>query len=180
MDSVDCGRKRSFTDYQVLSGNKKVTHSHEATLRGMFLLQNGKKSYTSISQGETVCYVMELFGNGHTSSFQRGTNNAAVRAAVARASYTRPHDRLEQFVNVLKTGVMLVPGDEVVVKLRNTLLAVNGRYIFESCYRKTERALLSFFERQTLKKIYEAQEELFPIPEDANWKPSMLTEHRHD
>ena len=174
MDSLDCGRKRSFTDYEVLSGNK-ITKSHESTLRAMFIISEGRdKRALTIGRlrelwavhADAVNFAMEVFsvsGKG----FQRGTNNAAIRGVVARASYTRSRVRLEQFANVMRTGMAVGAGDEAAIKLRNGLLLINSngaRNLFEPTYRKAERALLSFIEHEPLKKIYEAQEELFPVP----------------
>lgn len=175
LDTVDCGRKRSFTDYEVLSGNK-ITGAYESTLRGMFLVGDATKVIPTSRLRElwaihhhAVTYTMKLFNGGAANGFQRGVNIAPVRAVVCRATYTSNLNRLEQFVHILKTGLMSDANDEAAIKLRNSLITpatLGHRTAFEPTYRKTERALQSFLAHEPLKKIYEATEELFPLPKE--------------
>jgi hypothetical protein len=183
-DAIDLSRRRTFTDFEVLSGNRDFTKGHEATLRAMFAIEGKWSSGASVPDlrahwaiyKDAIEFSMNLFASRAQGGFQPGTNNGIVRAVVARAWYTQDHARLEQFVEIMRTGLSNGSGDEAAVKLRNLLLSgVSGsRQDRTAVYRKTERALLSFLQGLPLKKIYETQEELFPFPGEA--KASALQE----
>lgn len=99
----------------------------------------------------------------------RGIATAGVITPVVRAAYTCDRDRLKEFGRVMTSGVPENPQDDIAaVNLRNYLLRFSGavRAEQEVVYKKTERALLAFVERERLGNLYEAQHELFPLPEE--------------
>lgn len=110
----------------------------------------------------------------------RGLTQAAILGVVARAYYSQDHERLKQFAKVLLTGIPENSHDDVAaLLLRNWILGIVGstmRAQAEVVYRKTERALKAFCERENLKRaLYEASEELFFLPEDKAPKKSKQT-----
>lgn len=58
----------------------------------------------------------------------RGLGQASVLAPIARAYYSQSHDRLTEFLEVLKTGMSggQQSGDEAAILLRNWLLGMSG------------------------------------------------------
>lgn len=104
----------------------------------------------------------------------RGTGkligSAPMRALVARAYYTADRDRLDSFIWCLKNScVNNAQEDSGVTQLLKhaaTNLAgarsqsTAGRAMF---YRKAQRALKAFLEREPLGRLYETTEDLFPI-----------------
>lgn len=94
-----------------------------------------------------------------------------VHAAIARAWYHADRDRLAKFVSILDSGIVenMQPGDVAAMRLRqyidSTRLWHSGtaRAIL---YRKTESAINHFVNGDDIKRLYEASEELFPLPEE--------------
>lgn len=112
------------------------------------------------------------------SSNVRGVTSASTVAAVGRAYYTQDHDRLRQFGKVLVSGMVEDPAaDTAAILLRNWLLNNSGqmRAASEVIYRKSERACLAFCNREKIKMLYEASEELFYLPEDKAPKKSRAS-----
>jgi hypothetical protein len=93
---------------------------------------------------------------------------APVVAAFARALSVYDEKRMEKFANVLLSGMPKTDIDEVVILLRNALLKVvgSGFKAGREQYMKTERALKHYFEGTCPEKLFEATEELFPMPEE--------------
>lgn len=99
----------------------------------------------------------------------RGVTLAAVLTAVTRAYYTQDAQRLREFGHVMLTGVMETPDDKPAILLRNYLqrmLVDKVKAEAFTVYRKAERALLAFLEREPLSTLYEASGEQFPLPEE--------------
>lgn len=173
VEAIDIQAKRSFTDFQQLSG-LKFDASHEATLRAMFINAPWAQARVSVPKlnevwnlHSAVCtFTFSLF---QQKKFQPGTNNAVIRAVISRAAYTQNRIRLAEFVEILQTGMATGNDDEAAVKLRNFLLSTNrkggtshsGNRL--SLYWKVERALFCFIQRLPLRKVTEAASELFPL-----------------
>lgn len=99
----------------------------------------------------------------------RGLTVTAVVTPMVRAYYTEDHERLRQFGKALINGQMENEGDRAVILLRNWLLqqqAGNLRAVTETTYKKAERALRAFLDSAAIAILYEAAEELFPLPEE--------------
>jgi hypothetical protein len=108
------------------------------------------------------------------SAKMRSITVASVLTPMARAYYTQDHDRLRAFGKVMLNGMTDTPTtDKPAILLRNYLLkyAAGGtRPTADVIYRKTERALAAFLEGSSLSTLYEANVELFPLPEDSRPK----------
>ena len=88
---------------------------------------------------------------------------------MARAYYTQDRERLRQFGRVMLTGLTETPEDNPAILLRNQLLRLqtgSTRPVADVTYRKAERALPAFIEREKISMLYEASAELFPLPEE--------------
>lgn len=105
---------------------------------------------------------------------KRGLTMAGVRAAIARSYYQRDsHNRIKAFCKVLYTGLPNhVEHDSAAIRLRNWLLdaALNRRagvmLTMWTVYAKTEKALLSFINKEKVDRLWETSKELFLIPGD--------------
>lgn len=100
---------------------------------------------------------------------QRGLCKASVLGVIARAYYTQDHAKLERFAAALvDSAVAVTAAERSVSKLRDWLIqkSSGGAMGLKESYLKTERALKTFLDGTPITKLYEASEELFPIPGD--------------
>lgn len=120
-----------------------------------------EKHYDAINFSVRECFK---------SNTIRGLTTAPIMAVVARAYYTRDRERLLAFTRILQSGLPDDPKTDVaVILLRNWLISLSSEKLRaqpETIHRKTERALKAFCKREHLKMLYEASQELFPLPED--------------
>jgi hypothetical protein len=120
-----------------------------------------EKHYEAISFSVKDCFK---------SSKGTGLLTAATHAVVARAYYSQDHERLKEFGKVFLHGIPNdVKADVAALHLRNwlqKLTATGMRPQTEIVYRKTSRAVMAFCNREYIKTLYEAQNELFYLPED--------------
>lgn len=110
----------------------------------------------------------------------RVVSSAQILAALARAYYTQDHERLKQFGQVLTTGMPDGPDDGIAIIFRNWLLGLESRNLrakSQTIYGKAERAIYGFLKRERVRALYEATEELFPLPEERTPKSVMPKIH---
>lgn len=95
-------------------------------------------------------------------------SNAAVRAPIARAWYTRDRARLGHFVDSIKTGVVSCDEDSAAAALMRLLVKLSkspkDQAWYASVYRSTSTALKAFLEHRPLQSIRPTDYELFPLP----------------
>lgn len=99
----------------------------------------------------------------------RGITQGTVLAPIARAFYSEDRDLLKRFGHVLTSGVMEEPGDKAAALLRRVLTESKSsgvRTLSPVIYRKTERAVRAFLDREPIKMLYEAAGEMFLLPEE--------------
>jgi hypothetical protein len=101
----------------------------------------------------------------------RGIRLAPVLTAILRAhiSGIAPPTALVRFCQVLSDGIMTAPTDQPVILLRNALLSGRGNRT-EQWYGKTERALAAYLKGETIKNLYIASTELFPLRDEPKTK----------
>jgi hypothetical protein len=131
---------------------------------------NGSKSSLSF---ETVYGVYEHHKNAIDFAIATTNNvkvtgiNAITRSVVAMAWYSQNHERLLEFMNCLKTGVINGKGDIAAAKLRDLFmkggLSVGGSQRLEM-FQKTKSALEHFIDRKPVSKIYGTDRNVFPYP----------------
>ena len=103
-----------------------------------------------------------------------GLSQAAVGAVFARAFYNADVEDLDRAAHLLKEGIppdgKIRFGDKSILTLRDTIK--NGAKLYGHSarldkYRKVERALWAFLQREDLTKVYKARQEYFPLPEES-------------
>jgi len=176
MEVLDTGQRRRNDQILSLSaGMGEVSREDLATLRAMFIGQGQQRRQSPGEEGEllsrhlgAVRFALEcLRGSGKLKNLA----TAVTRAVLARAWYSADHARLRHFAEVLVTGRPIGEHDEPIILLFQFLVggAAGGRNRAErhECYRKTERALSAFLNRERLSRLYAAPHELFPLPDEA-------------
>jgi hypothetical protein len=93
---------------------------------------------------------------------------AASKAVIARAYYTRDRDMLVRFMEVYKNEIPSCPEETAALVLKRFLTGTNlagwaGR---GQSYRKTESAVDNFLRGIPMSKIYGTDKELFPLPKN--------------
>jgi hypothetical protein len=171
---VDDHGRRLVSDRLTLSGFGEVSPMRVATLRRMLtgLSADHRQAFriTDLAVAMRVHAEALNFTEDCFRVTQRAVTVAAVRAVVARASYSADLARLRVFVQVLTSGIMTERSDSAAIVLRNNLVMTpqhgRGALTQVAIYAKTERALQAFLSRAELSKLYETQRELFPLPEE--------------
>lgn len=171
--SMDDHVKRTVRDVYALEHRREgVTTAHIACANRMVTnaLSHGwtrQELYDFIERhwGAIDFAVRKCFRN----STRRSITIAPVYAAVARASYHEDHDKLIRFGVVLLDGMTTNESETAAIILRNWLLsqtpgASSGAR--EVVFRKAERAIAAFVQQEKIAKLYEASEELYPLPEE--------------
>lgn len=165
--AIDNGRARTFTDNESFKGIR-LPREYSPTLTGLLLGEGAKTtqlSHTALAEIAQKHDAAIRFAIGcFDGECPKGIRVGPVMGVVARAYYGKPHERLRQFGQVMSSGIPNGPEDYAAIRLRNWRL--ESRAGRAEIYRKTERALLAFVERQQLTKLYDAPEELFPLPKE--------------
>lgn len=123
--------------------------------------------------GDAIRFAVEAFPRK-----VRFVTVAPVMTVLARAWFTQDRERLKRFAEVLSTG-RSEEGEDAVIILRNWLLekapsrGTGGVGRQTAIYGKTERALASFMVGESVKILYAASSELFPLPEEKTKKPTQ-------
>lgn len=93
-----------------------------------------------------------------------------VRGLVARAWYHVDHKRLEEFVNVIRTGMPVSENandDRAAITFGRLLMSNHGhtgRTIELERYRKGQTCLDYFMRRESMVKVYGTDKDIFPLP----------------
>lgn len=97
-----------------------------------------------------------------------GLRQVSVSSVFGRAWYTAEHERLSQFRDVLQSGVMEDQDSVAAITLRNYLLQMRGKSggapAQQAIYKRTERCLRAFLDREQLRKCSTVERELFLLP----------------
>lgn len=119
---------------------------------------------------------MQEFVNTHLAALLYATGccpprecPSGVGAAIARAYYTYPLDRLERFVQAMNDKILPAeqqPGDQSARALYKLWQATNisGKEVQTVFYRKAQRALYAYLKGEDLVTLRETREDLFPLP----------------
>lgn len=94
--------------------------------------------------------------------------NAITRSVVAMAWYTQDHDRLIEFMQCLKTGIINGAGDTAAAKLRDLFMKTSiqgaGGTGRQEVFMKAKTALEHFLARNPVSKLYGTEKDIFPYP----------------
>lgn len=166
----DAGKGRSEADRLSLSGTE-ASKSIVAAAKAFMTMPAEKSTKTSI---EVLRACLTEFGDyitfarGLCISDKGGMNHAVIIAAIARASIHVGQSRMEEFVNVARSGVAETPEDQAAAMFAKWAagnhLRAGGCGMRPMLYRYTQSALRAFIERRSLGKLYAAEGDLFPLP----------------
>jgi hypothetical protein len=95
--------------------------------------------------------------------------SASSLAVYARASYHNDLYRIEEFMDVIKSGIVTSDADSAAIRLRDYCRATKGAGSSQGriqLYQRTESALHAFLRRKPMTKLYGTEKELFPLDKD--------------
>lgn len=175
---LDGGRKRTTADTLTMAGRPVTTRLISICVS--FLRSARNWSSVQPSRREVVWFLenfsdLVAFGNGvaPTSGGAVTRSPAAISAAFMRALVCNPKDKsdLASFGRAITSNPdpKWEPRYLTAVALQRNLAARPDR-LQQRVYYKTESALRGFLEGRYLKKIFEIEEEAFPLPEDMRLK----------
>lgn len=176
VSAIDRGLSRSAGDaFSMNTGKHKTTYWF-----GMarMMRQGACGTYPTLTTQEMEKFFLDHekaidYADSLTCNARKGIKRAPVGAALARASYHVDRDKLEEFAQVLVSGVAPLKSHAIIVTLRDWLVshpAHGGGAAPIGVYRKTTRALLAFVNGERIKTLYEISEEPFPLPDEAKGK----------
>lgn len=160
---VDIGLRRREVDILQLRG-EKVDHVKVGVAKLLAVQLHGR----IITQGDVVAtftrYAEAIHWVANAIKPVRGIRLAPVMTAIVRAyiSGAASPTELIRFCQVLSDGMMTAPTDQPIILLRNALLAGRADRA-DQWYGKTERALAAYLKHETIKNLYVAPTELFPL-----------------
>jgi hypothetical protein len=175
MPVIDDGKIRSLLDVARLDGfptNINLTSAHTSCAKFMMQSQRKWDSRLKPSKPEALAFLhkylhrVDLGVRLLKASPKRGLSTAPLMAVVARAADHADEHDLARFVRILHSGVQDANEDVAAILLRNWIqnaLMRNMRLDPQTVYRKAERALRAFLDREVLSNLYEAKKELFKL-----------------
>lgn len=174
MMGVDLGRNRDLVDVATIAGvDLDITRAHVSTARAMIdgAFNSGFSTRSSAwSFDDLIAYIRTHFeAIEFALNLELGSmSSACIRAVAARAYYTVDQAVLEEFFQILATGVSKSQAGMWPIKLREYLLTYKnpggGFSLRRSLYAKTERALLKFVDGAPFTRLREVLSEQFPLP----------------
>ena len=172
MVAIDGGVKRSPSDIATILGYDVFPNM--IPIRNFILERSGSKNTISVSD--------EIkFGEKHRDAIKfaaqhlkrKFVSKAPVQAVVARAWYKRScRKRLAEFCSVLNSGSYNEKTDMAAIRLRDWLEnhGNNSGPARVRQYKKTEYALDHFLRGENFIRLFDARDELFPLPEERKTK----------
>ena len=168
---VDTHRIRQLTDSALALGISALTDKRISTV-----ILPMMRGYAKQTGAPTITEKFEFWERHSTAILFATTALPEIRliargpvyAAIARAHYHEAPARLEEFGHVLYSGMPKGPEDQSAILLRDHLMKYPSAGGSQQAigYRKTSRALYGFCRKEQLKKLYEASEELYRLPEE--------------
>ena len=172
--NIDTHKKRSDADAVYISGID-INRSNMAMLRMLMAgskvdsrkLQRSDIAEAAKRHREAIAWVSSRIPHA------KGVSHACVTGIIARAWYSADRDRLEEFINILKTGhAPNINTDSAATKLRDFVMSNKitrgGTGARIRIAARVESALVAFLQYRPLTALREISEEAFPIPEDAD------------
>lgn len=168
--AIDVGKTRTISEANVVA--KDVA----AIGRQLLRTSEGTDLYPSYSEIERICgdyshaisVVLRDMDRRIANAIEP---NAAVRAAVVRATFYMTTEAYDRMIHLLYEGQVdsLEPGDGSILRLREYILnryrnrsqGAEHRFIV---YAKTEAALRAYIDGRDIIKLYAPASEVFPLP----------------
>jgi hypothetical protein len=174
MYAIDGGKTRSVCDIAGPLGLGLDISKDVAAVARMMMVGFWDGTKTSATRQDVVEF---LIANHEAITFAvrvipkgSGVAHSCIRAVVGRAWYAGDVARLEQFGDAYSSGITNGPNDGAAALLRTTYLrdrkgfgGPSGRRIL---YRKASAAVRAFLQRRPMTKLYEAESEVFLLPEE--------------
>lgn len=177
---IDLGAKRLPEDNIKIAYDIEIDRAQKTVAGGMALGFNYDASSRSVTpqsllafyqkHKEAIDWTADIF----RVSVKGSSSRRPVHGVIGRAWYTGELEKITEFCEVLKHGILeglgLGPEHKQIIALRAFLNDAknkgNGRDQFVNSYRKTEQALHNFISGTGTKYLVEATHELFLLPEE--------------
>jgi hypothetical protein len=91
--------------------------------------------------------------------------SSAVLAVCAKAAYSQDRDKIQRFMEVLRTGIVRGEHESAAIRLRDFTRSLRGASspsVREETYNKTMSALSNFLQGNPMSKLYGTHLDLFP------------------
>jgi hypothetical protein len=167
---IDDHHKRSNRDTLKVGENVSISRQEEAVAMAMYRSLGDPER---VSKSVMTEFVMEHLGAIKWAAAQFAkrpkVSSASVVAVVARAFFREDREKLVKFAKYISNGDGESDMPLVVRNLRNFLLfsSAAGGQAGQARYRKVERALWAYLHNEPITRLFEASEEMFPIPWDS-------------
>lgn len=166
---INMGLKRTISDIALFRTGQKLEVLVGATARFMM----GEASKVS-SAGAVLNFISQhqkLFDLAFSNTSRvKGITHSMMFSVIVRALHSRDQDKVLRFRDVLISGIPEGPGEHQIITLRNFMINAGSPHrsstLGKSLYLKIERSLEKFLNNETVTKLIEATEELYPIPGD--------------
>lgn len=172
---MDLGHSRTVKDLCTLLGQDVVDgfDSHRARVadiccNGYRTIYNKKKTFNEKlamyqAHEEAIEFAMSLVPE------KKGIVPPAVLGLIARAYYTRPKERLVEFISVIRSGITTSLEDVAAIKFQrwhSEFTGSGGMMAYLETYRKGQAALIAFLDKKRIEKLYgEKFVDSFPVPD---------------
>ncbi len=168
-ERMDTGAIRTADERWGLRGDMgKVSRREVAVAR--FLAGQKQKTMTNDQERDFFSRHREAihFACTHIKPGMRGISHTAVLAVIARGYYHLSQTELSRFCEVLTSNIPKGEGCMPIFMLRKHLTDKAGMGSFgrADAYQRSERALKAFMSGEAPAKLYAAERELFPLPEE--------------
>jgi hypothetical protein len=165
----DQGVKRSLSDSLKIIFDMSIPGGLAATMNSM-RLPAGRGRSTKMTASEAAEFFSRheaaiSFVHSLLTEKQKGIGRSTVRAVLARATYHESKDKLARFCEILK-GAMPSEEESAAFCVIKMLLGSTRDGDTGEIHRKVESGLWSFCHGEQLKKLYQASDELYPLPEE--------------
>jgi len=172
----DLGKARTAQNIAHLKGYEWMKRGHISTYVAMFENPSISTNIPTFAHEEKINGIID-----HQEAIEFATSrvcgiwqNSCFVSVVARAYYSQNHQRLEEFLEVLITGVCKVEGDSAAIALRDFWIKNykkyrSGRDSRLMLVRLTTSALRRFVRREKTKSLKETTVNHFPVKHFDDW-----------
>lgn len=173
VQKIDSGSARSVVDHLKIAGHDGISKSDVGEIRvallGHPMTEKAKCSQITVEQVLSLTEMWKpFFAVTAPLSKLKIIGNRITRGVILRAAVsTKRTERLSTLVAILQSGHIVSENDSAGSLLRDSWLMSRIRHAgigdSDIAYAKCESAVASFLQGMSLKKLYAAERELFPI-----------------
>jgi len=178
---IDSGLSRSTRDAFGMADKGSFSNEYLSVARNFTSFPNLRNASRDPSNEELLADINRFrpaldFAIQHLPSKIPGVSRS-TRTLVARAYYYVEHDRLQEFCEILQSGLPKHPQqDTAAIVLRNYLMASRrhaGTGLEQERFWKAQSALSYFAKREGITRLYGTDADLYPVPKQ------LLSEQGH-